>query len=281
MSVWTEASSAINHYYDGDFPGERHCRFPENFDATTAYQGLRFDVPRYLEIAGRTGGPVLEACCGTGRVALPLAAAGFEVVGVDYSAELLRQLSAKLDAEPAELRGRVEIVAQDLTRLELPRRDFPLAILAFNSLLCITEFRAQCRALERLAAHLADGGSLLVDIVNPLRLAIHGDPVPKPFFTRRNPHTGNTYTRFAVMSPFDAEHRQRLHGWYDELDASGAVHRRFYEVVWRPVFRFEIELMLERAGLRIEKLEGGHRGEPYSEASDRMFVHARKRPAAA
>jgi len=85
MNDWTDANSAMNYYYDGDYPGAHYCRYPENFDATTEYQGLRHDVARYIEVARSVGGPILEPCCGTGRVALPFAAAGFNVVGVDLS----------------------------------------------------------------------------------------------------------------------------------------------------------------------------------------------------
>lgn len=276
MNVWKDSDSAINHYYDGDFPAEAYCRYPENFDDVTVNQGLRFDVSRYLEIARATGGPVLEACCGTGRVALPLAGAGFDVVAVDYSAELIRQFERKIETHTSELRGRIRILSQDVTQLSLDRQDFPLAILAFNSLLCLTDFEEQCRALEAIAAHLAADGLLLVDIVNPLRLPIQGDPVAKPFFTRMNPHTGHRYTRFATMSPFDEFHRQELRGWYDEIDDEGIVSRRPYSVTWRPIFRYEIELMLRAAGLRIDRIEGGHRGEPYGAESPRMFVHARR-----
>lgn len=275
-SEWTDSNAAIQHYYDSDFPSQHHCRYPENFDATTAYQGLRFDVQRYLELAGVVGGPILELCCGTGRVALPLAAAGFDVIGVDISRELLRQFQAKLERESEDLQAHIEIVEQDVTQLDLPSSDFPLAILAFNSLLCITDFDAQCQALERIAAHLGTDGLLLLDVVNPLELALHGDPVPKPFFTRRNPHTGRTYTRFASVSGFDDAHRQTLHGWYDEIAEDGLVTRRNYSVTWRPVFRYELQLMIERAGMKIACLEGGHRGEPYTARSPHMFVHARK-----
>jgi SAM-dependent methyltransferase len=276
MNTWLDADSATNHYYDGDFPAERFCRFRENFDATTHYQGLRYDVPRYVEIAKQTGGPVLEACCGTGRVALPLAEAGFEVTGVDYSPELLRQFRAKLGPEPEALARRIGIVEQDITRLDLERRDYPLAILAFNSLLCLDEFGQQCLALEALAAHMRQDGLLLIDIVNPLQLPADGDPTPRPFFTRRNPHTGQVYTRFAALGPFDSVQRQELYGWYDEIAGDGIVKRRQYSVTWRPIFRYEMQMMLERAGLHIAKLEGGHQGETYTAASPRMFIHARR-----
>ena len=131
-------------------------------------------------------------------------------------------------------------------------------------------------ALERAAAHLAPGGLLAMHCVNPRVLALGGDPVPKPFFTRRSVDTGNRYTRFAMSGPADENQRQRLYGWYDEVDAEGVVRRRDYSLHWRPVFRFEAELMLTRAGLEVVALEGGHRHEPFAAASPTMFFVARR-----
>ncbi|MBI3925396.1 MAG: class I SAM-dependent methyltransferase [Armatimonadetes bacterium] len=255
-------------YYDGDYPSADD---PVNFDSTTVFQGIAHDVPRYLEMARETGGPILELCCGSGRVLLPLARAGYAVTGVDLSSELLDQLRRKLSGSET-----VRLVEQDITQLDLGSERFPLAIVAFNSLLCIPDFAAQRRALEAIARHLEPGGRLVMDLVNPLRLKIDGDPVARPFFTRVNPHTGNTYTRFAMVDPFDEQHRQRLHGWYDELDGEGRVTRRFYSLHWRPIFRHELELMLETAGLSIESIEGGHQHEAYTAQSPRMLVQARR-----
>jgi SAM-dependent methyltransferase len=264
------------HYYDGDYPSPESTAYPENFDEITAAQGLAHDIARYKEIAAATGGPVLELCCGTGRVAIPLAKAGFNVTAVDISEGLISAFRKKLSLEPAKVRKNMKIIQQDITRLSLERRDFKTIIIAFNSLLCVPEFKGQCAALEAIAKHLSPEGRLVLDIVNPLVLKFDADSVPKAFFTRKNPHTGNTYTRFAMRGAFDADHRQRLHGWYDEITPDGTVKRRHYSVYWRPIFRFEIELMLKQAGLRIETLEGGHLKEPYTAQSAHLFIQAVK-----
>lgn len=263
-------------YYDGDYPSLHTSRFPENFDETTRFQGIADDVDRFRELARETGGPVLDLCCGTGRVTLPLARDGHEVTGVDLSRGMLARCRENIAQEPEEVRERIELIEQDISTLDLSRRDFRLAVCAFNSLLCILSFQGQARALRAAASHLAPGGLLALDLANPLRLNIHGDPVAKPFFTRRHPDTGNVYTRFAMMSPFDAEHRQRLYGWYDEIEPDGRLRRTHYSMYWRPIFRYEAELMLERAGLRIEALEGGHQKERYSAQSPQMFILARR-----
>lgn len=276
MNAGLESNHVSIHYYDGDYPSKENSIYPENFDQTTVFQGLAHDVARYKEIASEVKGPVLELCCGSGRVAIPLASTGFEVTGVDISRGILDQFRVNLEREKPEVAKRVSLVEQDITQLSLSNKDYRFAFIAFNSLLCIPDFGGQIQALKSIGNHLATDGLLVIDIVNPLKLKSEGDSVPKAFFTRKNPHNGNSYTRFAMTGPFDENHRQKLHGWYDEINSDGAVRRRHYELFWRPIYRFEIELMLKEAGFRIQKIEGGHQKENYTADSPRMFIQARK-----
>jgi ubiquinone/menaquinone biosynthesis C-methylase UbiE len=264
------------HYYDSDYPSSEFSVYPENFDEITKYQGLAFDVARYKEIASETNGRILELCCGTGRVAIPLAREGFEVMAVDISEGMLAQFASNLEREEPSVSDRIKTVQQDIVQLALEERNFSIAIIAFNSLLLVLDFQNQCRALRAVAKHMLKEGLLILDIVNPLNLKLQGDPIPKPFFTRKNPHNGNTYTRFAMLDPFDENHKQRLHGYYDEVDGDGGVKRQYYSMHWRPIFRFEIELMLKQAGFEIISIEGGHLKEAYAALSPRMFIQARK-----
>ena len=276
MNAGIGSEHASIHYYDSDYPSPFDSLFPENFDSTTEFQGLAFDIQRYREIISGTGGPVLELCCGTGRVAIPLAKDGFEVTAVDISPEMLSRFRNALQKEEESVARRITLVEQDITKLDLESNRFRTGIIAFNSLLCITNFQEQISALRNISKHLAEKGKLILDIVNPLQLKMEGDPVPKPFFTRKDRNTGNTYTRFAMMGPFDENHKQKLHGWYDEITSDGFVKRRYYSLHWRPIFRFEIELMLKEAGLKLIQIEGGHRKEPYTAQSPRMFIVAEK-----
>lgn len=274
MSEWTDRQNLMLEYYDADFPSRDLGRYPENFDAITEYQGLAHDVPRYLELAAEARGPVLEAFCGTGRVAIAVARAGFEVTGLDLSATLLGQLEDNLARAP-EARPNLRVIEGDV-RAPIPGGPYALILVAFNSLTCIPDFGGQREALVALARALAPEGRLVIDTVNPWRLPVDGDPTPKPFFSRRHPRTGLPYTRFAAIGALDAEGRQSLHGWYDQLDVEGRVTRRPYAVTWRPIARHELQLMLEAAGLAIVSLEGGHRREPFTAQSPRLFVQARK-----
>src|SRR6266566_6998533 len=74
------------------------------------------DLDLYLALAARTGGPILELAVGTGRLAVPLAAAGWDVTGVDIDeAMLARARSAAAAAESAGVRPGSEVA----TRLHL------------------------------------------------------------------------------------------------------------------------------------------------------------------
>jgi SAM-dependent methyltransferase len=275
------ADDPVIGFYDSDYPSATHNPCPENFDDVTDFQGIRHDVARYESLAEGIEGDVLELCCGTGRIALPLAARGHRVTAVDVSTGMLEGLRSNMQRWPRDVGERVHLVQQDVCQLDLARRDYALCIIGFNSLLLVLGLEDQRVVLDRVAQHLRPGGDLLIDVLNPLQLELGGSLQPKPFFTRTHTVTGQRYTRFAMADPLDERQCQRLHGWYDEIGPDRQVRRTHYSMRWRPIFRFELELMLETAGFTITSIEGGHRNEPFRADSPRLFTRARKMAAPA
>jgi predicted RNA methylase len=94
---------------------------PDLYDIVTS-PTLQGDVQWYCEKARQAGGPVLELGAGTGRVTLPMAAAGASVHALDASGEMLARLRSKLAAQPQEVQARVTVVQGDMRTFELAER---------------------------------------------------------------------------------------------------------------------------------------------------------------
>ena len=120
------------------------------------------DVSFYVEEAVRSGGPVLELGVGTGRIAVPVAVAGIEVVGVDTSAGML-----EVARERAELAGVQVDLRQGDMRDPPVEGEFPLVAIPFRSLLHMETDADRRSALRAVARHLAPTGRLVFDVFTP------------------------------------------------------------------------------------------------------------------
>jgi SAM-dependent methyltransferase len=134
--------------------------------ARMAENQVLVDRSFYAGLARRSGGPVLEIGCGTGRVLLGIARQGTEVEGLDNSRSMLRVLRAHLRAESPAVRGRVTLHEGDMRNFSLGRK-YPLVLIPFRPLQHMYTRDDQLAALRTAAAHLSDGGQLAFDVFYP------------------------------------------------------------------------------------------------------------------
>jgi SAM-dependent methyltransferase len=122
------------------------------------------DVQFYVEEAQRAGSPVVELAVGTGRIAVPTAAAGIRVIGVDSSPGML-----EVCRERAELAGVAELLDLRLGELESPPVEERVALVTcpFRSYLHLLDDKARLRALSAARALLVPGGRLVFDVFAP------------------------------------------------------------------------------------------------------------------
>ncbi|GGV05558.1 hypothetical protein GCM10010260_48460 [Streptomyces filipinensis] len=118
------------------------------------------DIGEFLRTLTGPGASVLELGVGTGRVALPLAAKGFRVHGVDSSAGMLARLAGK-DPE-----GRITPVHADFATLDLGRT-FDVVLAPFNALCCAVSPDEQIALIHAVARHTAPGGHVVVETFDP------------------------------------------------------------------------------------------------------------------
>jgi SAM-dependent methyltransferase len=214
---------------------------------------------------------VLELACGTGRVCLPLARAGFSVTAVDSAPDMLSVLREALDGEPEAVRRRVEPIEQDMRRLWLDRL-FRFICLPFNSFLLLNQPHERQAMLDRVREHLAPSGAFAFEVFtpDPLRLAAPpawevdveveaDDPGGEGtvHVVRENRRTVD-YGRQVMRLEFRSRVTRgdvELAAWEDQLDIAY-------------IFPRELELILERQGFRIHERFGGPDGEAYAPTPD-------------
>jgi SAM-dependent methyltransferase len=230
------------------------------------------DLPFYLGLARRVGGPILEAGCGSGRLLLPLARAGYEVVGLDTSRPMLALAERKLAGEEA-LAERVRLVRGDLRSARLGQL-FKLAIVGLDSFGLITEQPDQRRALATLRRHLLPDGLLALDVANGnLR---GGEAAEETILQAIDVERDEErqVAKWVVRRTDHARQLDRLLHLYDESGPDGLVRRTSVEVELRYYTRYELELLLERAHFVLEALFGDYDLSPFEPHSQRLIVLA-------
>jgi len=124
------------------------------------------DLPFYLDLARRSGGPVLELACGTGRILLPIAREGIAIHGIDNSAPMLNVLRKNIQQEPKDVRELISVAEGDMRDFR-SNRQYPLVIIPFRPLQHMYTVEDQLAALNTAAFHLEDEGTLAFDLFFP------------------------------------------------------------------------------------------------------------------
>lgn len=143
---------------------------PNDYTVAAKYYDLFYsfweDSGFYVGLAKMTGGPVLDAMCGTGRMTIPIARVGAEVSGVDIQQKMLDELRRKLRHESKKVRSRVKLVRGDISKNDLGG-PFELAVFAWGSLEEIPTVAEQALVLMNVSKHMKDGGILALHTDNP------------------------------------------------------------------------------------------------------------------
>lgn len=246
------------------------------YDPAYAADSRLVDIPFYVDLAKSINGTVLEVACGTGRVLLPTAREGVVIDGLDFSPNFLEILADKLEAEPAQLRRRVNLFHGDMRTFDLGKV-YDLVTLPFRPLQHLFTIEDQLAALRCCNAHLKPGATLAFNVF---------------------------YPNFSSL--YDVGNEQQDLQWVDPLDSSLTVRRFFLrksvdklrqffegELIFRSYRDSEfvseersilnlsyytypqIQLLLKATGFEIKEEYGSFDREPISICKE-MIIIARK-----
>ena len=209
------------------------------------------DVDFYVDEALSSGGPVVELAVGTGRIAVPVAAAGVRVIGVDASPGMLAL--ARERAHAAGVSALLDLRVGDLREPPVAER-VPLAICPFRSLLHMETEADKLKALRAARRLLAPGGRYVFDVFSPSAEDIeetHGRWLEREpgIHERATWDEGNRTLELSVRS--------------------GGVTETF-ALHW--LSAAEWQLLLDSAGLEVEALYGWFDRRPYDGGEDMVFV---------
>lgn len=246
--------------------------FARYYDAD--FRAFFDDLPFYRELARRTEGPILELMCGTGRILLPLAEAGYTLTGVDISPAMLAIARERL--VEAELADRVTLLEGDVRKLALSAGRFAMAFVAVNSFMHLEEVRDQIACLNNVRPALAPDGLLVLDLFSP-DPAVMLKEDNRLVLDREYELDGRHVQKFVAIDTDIAAQISYVTYLYDETDARGRLTRRTMRFTMRWLYRFEVEHLLARAGFTMRNLYGSYDLEPYGTGSPRLIAVAEPR----
>lgn len=217
--------------------------------------------------AERYGKQVLELGSGTGRVAVPLARAGCQVTGLDYSAAMIVQAQRRVEKAGV----RVEFVEGDMRDFHLGQT-FDLVLLPKNTLchlLTPADFTA-CLACVR--EHLRPDGAFILDVLVPSLKDLAHDPLEeRPLWDTTDPATGSTI-HIRQRSQYDPHtHVDALTFTYyldGQVDRCVELHMRMY-------FPEELDTLLEENGFRLLWKAGDYAETPFGPEACLQLVASR------
>ena len=247
------------------------------YDLTHA--GLTADMDTILALAGQQNGPILELGCGSGRLLLPLARAGYAVTGVDNSPAMLARARRHLDAERQAVQVRVKLIEADMESFKVVGDEgcFGLAIIAYNTLMHLATLEVKA-TFKRVARYLRAGGRLFLDLSNPLVVAQTPDDRSLTLeHTLIDPETGEIILQLASNHLDEAAQTLHITWIYDVSPAAGGpVQRTVVRAAYCYFYPHQLELLLAEGGFRLESLAGDYDESPFAEDSPRLLVTAVK-----
>ena len=233
-------------------------------------EGYEDDYALTVQWARELGGPLLDLACGTGRMALRMAALGYQVTGVDITPEMIERARQKAAQQGAS----IEWVVADARNFHL-QKQFPFIYMLENVFQFFLTRQDQEAMLACVREHLRPDGCFLFETrnPNPRNLQQLRRPEPEHFTLPDGRHLLIT----AQMSYDPMTQIQHYTSYRTFFHPGGQQEVRTYRTALRYVYPQEMEALLHYNGFQVRTCYGSWQQEPLIDSSPSMICLCQKR----
>ena len=227
------------------------------------------DISMWKRFAAEFGGPILEICCGSGRITLPLADEGYEITAIDYSENLINILKSKISKS-----HKITPIMADMRNFEIDKK-FPFAFISYASFQQLLTLHDQIECLNTINRHLENGAILAFDIT-PCLCEGEDSQMETLQYSLNYPPNNTVVNLFSAYKIDRLNCLKHYFDRYEEIDQSGNIKEFKHNISLREITANYMELLLEKCGFELIQMYGGFDGEKLSESSCNAIFVARK-----
>ena len=228
------------------------------------------DIVLWKRFAERFGGPILEICCGSGRITLPLAKEGFEIFALDYSEKLLEILINNISETDD-----IKIVKSDMRSFHI-NKHFSFAFISYASFQQLLTLKDQVDCLTNIYNHLSSNGILAFDITPSL---CEGEDFNKETLQYSLLYPQNS-SEVKLYSAYQIDRLNCIKHYYDryeEIDINGCIKTFKHDISLKEITPDYMKILLEKCGFELIEIYGGFNGEELNKNSSNAIYVAQKK----
>jgi len=228
-----------------------------------ALNNFNHDVPFYLEMAKSFGEKTLELACGTGRITLPLAKQGIDIVGIDISNGMISEAKEKAQKQNLD----IELIIGDVRDFNLDRK-FSLIIFPFNSICHLHDFDSIISCFENVKKHLETGGRFIIDVFKPnFNFLLRDSNKKSEVSTYKNPY-GEDQVTLMESNNYDQIKQVNYINWFYNINGKESKEN----LNMRMFFPQELENYLRFNGFEIENKFGDYDLSSFTNDSQKQII---------
>lgn len=209
---------------------------------------------------------ILELCCGTGRLTIPIAKDGYNISGVDFTASMLEEARKKATKAGLE----INFIEADIRTLKLEEK-YDIIFIPFNSIHHLYNNKDLFQAFNVVKNHLKDGGVFLLDCFNPnIKYIVEAEKEQKEIAT----YTTNDGREVQIKQNMRYESNTQI----NRIEWHYFINGEFNSVQnldMRMFFPQELDSYIERSGFKITHKYGGFNLEEFNENSEKQIFVCR------